>query len=130
MFGHKQPTIKSLISPGCAIEGNVVFQDGLRLDGELRGNVLGRPGSASILVVSESATVHGEIEADHVIVNGAVHGPVRARVMLELQPKARVLGDVTYQALEMHQGALVNGRLCPMQDAAASVVPAAPQVSD
>jgi len=65
-------------------------------------------------VISESALVTGEVLADHVIVNGQVRGPVHARVLLELQPKARITGDVTYKMLEMHQGAMVDGRLCPI----------------
>ena len=65
-------------------------------------------------MISETAVVVGEIHADHVIINGKVDGPVHARLMLELQPKARVTGDVTYKLLEMHQGALVAGKLCPL----------------
>jgi cytoskeletal protein CcmA (bactofilin family) len=35
-------------------------------------------------------------------------------MMLELQPKARIEGDVHYAALEMHQGALITGQLRPI----------------
>jgi len=35
-------------------------------------------------------------------------------VMLELQPTARIDGDVYYAALEMHQGALIVGQLSPL----------------
>ena len=37
--------------------------------------------------------------------------------MLELQPKARVVGDVRYELLEMHPGALVEGTLKPLKSA-------------
>lgn len=115
MFNRKkQPAIKSLIANGCQIDGNFSFADGLRLDGGLTGNISGQVDRSSILVISESAVVTGEVHADHIIINGRVDGPVHARVMLELQPKARITGDVTYKALEMHQGALVAGRLCPI----------------
>ena len=110
----KQPPIKSLIADGTQIVGHMTFSDGLRVDGDVTGNLLGREGVASILVISETAVVVGEIHADHVIINGKVDGPVTARLMLELQPKARITGDVTYKLLEMHQGAIVAGRLCPM----------------
>ena len=115
MFNKKkQPPIKSLIAHGCQITGNFSFADGLRLDGELIGNVLGQLDKPSILVISETAQVTGEVQADHVIINGQVTGPVHARVMLELQPKAQITGDVTYKLLEMHQGAIVAGKLCPI----------------
>jgi cytoskeletal protein CcmA (bactofilin family) len=115
MFGKKkQPPIKSLIAQGTRVDGNLTFQDGLRVDGEVVGNVRASDGQSSILVVSESATVTGQIHADHVIINGTVRGPVLAVELLELQPKARIEGDVSYRALEMHQGATITGQLRPL----------------
>jgi len=119
MFGKKkQPSIKSLIAQGSCIEGNLTFTDGLRIDGEVIGDIRAAKGGASLLVISESATVTGHIDADHVIINGRVTGPVHASELLELQPKAKIAGDVSYKALEMHQGAVITGQLRPTsQDA-------------
>lgn len=115
MFNKKkQPPIKSLIAACSEIEGNFKFVDGLRVDGVVIGCISAKPDLASILVISETAVVTGEIHADHIIINGAVNGPVHARVMLELQPKARIQGDVHYTALEMHQGAIIAGQLRPI----------------
>lgn len=115
MFGKKkQPPIKSLIAQGTRIEGNVLFHDGLRVDGEVVGDIRASDEQPSILVVSEESTVEGQIHADHVIINGRVKGPVLAFELLELQPKARIEGDVSYKALEMHQGATISGQLKPM----------------
>jgi cytoskeletal protein CcmA (bactofilin family) len=110
----KQPPIKSLIAGGSQIEGNMTFTDGLRVDGGVSGNIRANADKSSILVISESATVIGEVTADHIIINGTVKGPVHARQMLELQPKARIEGDIEYAALEMHQGALITGQLRPI----------------
>lgn len=115
MFNKKkQPAIKSLIAESSQIQGHYNFSDGLRIDGVVNGNVNGDPQSPTILVISETATVTGEIQADHIIINGAVNGPVNARLLLELQPKARIHGDVNYAALEMHQGAIISGQLRPL----------------
>ena len=114
MFGKKkQPPIKSLIAEGSCIEGNLKFTDGLRIDGEVIGDIGASEGSASILVISETASVTGRIFAEHVIINGRVMGPVHASELLELQPKANIAGDVSYKALEMHQGAVIFGQLRP-----------------
>ena len=124
MFNKKkQPAIKSLIAQQCQIDGNFTFADGIRLDGQVHGNLTGDMVRPSILVISESASVTGEVQADHIIINGTVNGPVHARVMLELQPKARIKGDVAYKTLEMHQGALVDGHLCPNLEARAQEKP-------
>ena len=114
MFNKKkQPPIKSLIAEGSQIDGNFTFGDGLRVDGAIKGNIYANPELPSILVISETATVVGEINADHIIINGTVTGDVHAKLMLELQPKARIEGDASYKALEIHQGATIEGQLKP-----------------
>ena len=115
MFNKKkQPPIKSLIAEGTQIDGHLQFADGLRVDGVVVGNVQARADGASILVISETGSVTGEVRADHIIINGNVSGPVHAASLLELQPKARIHGDVHYAALEMHQGALIDGQMRPL----------------
>ena len=117
MFGkNAQPPIKSLIAQGSRIDGNLRFTEGLRVDGEVFGDLRADPDQPSILVISEEAVVQGGIDADHVIINGTVKGPVNARELLELQPRARIEGDVTYKGLEMHQGAVIAGQLKPILD--------------
>ena len=114
MFGKKkQPPIKSLIAQGTCIEGSLKFTDGLRIDGDVIGDIVASEGGTSILVISETASVTGRIFAEHVVINGRVIGPVHASELLELQPKANIAGDVSYKALEMHQGAVIFGQLRP-----------------
>lgn len=115
MFNKKkQPPIKSLIAEGSHISGDIRFTDGLRIDGEVHGDIRANEEHSSLLVISESARVSGTVMADHIIINGTVKGPVYAQHMLELQPKARIEGEVQYAALEMHQGALITGQLRPL----------------
>lgn len=112
MFGSKkQPAIRSLIGEGTRIEGTLRFSDGLRIDGEIVGDVIASAETGSILVISEKATITGTVRASHVIINGSVIGPVESTQLLELQPKAHILGDVRYVSLEMHQGATIEGVL-------------------
>ena len=73
----------------------------------------------NILVISEKGRVEGKVKGGHVIINGNVAGPVESEELLELQPKAVVIGDVRYEALEMHQGAIVHGELRPLKAEAA-----------
>jgi cytoskeletal protein CcmA (bactofilin family) len=109
--GKKAQAIEGLVGAGMTIEGNVAFKGGLRLDGIVRGNVSAPAGEPSMLVISEQARVEGEIRAAHIVVNGTIVGSVFVSELIELQPKARITGDVHYEALEMHQGAVVDGRL-------------------
>lgn len=114
MFGKtNKPNgrIDSLIGAGTVIEGNITFSGGLRIDGEVRGCVRALEGQPGTLVISEHARVDGEVNVSHLVVNGVINGPVHALESLELQPHARVTGDVEYNAIEMHLGAVVQGRL-------------------
>ncbi|HRE17385.1 MAG TPA: polymer-forming cytoskeletal protein [Rhodocyclaceae bacterium] len=101
----------SLIGPGTRIEGNVRFSGGLRIEGEVLGNVEAAEGAAGTLFLSEQARVEGRVNVSHFVSSGTVLGPVSVSESLELQPTARIEGDVDYAAIEMHQGAVIEGRL-------------------
>jgi cytoskeletal protein CcmA (bactofilin family) len=113
MFGKssKPSPIDSLIGAGTTIDGSITFVGGLRIDGNIKGNVRSSGNKAGTLVLSELARVEGEIDVAHVVINGTVAGPVRATEYVELLPKARVTGDVTYKSIEIHVGAIVMGQL-------------------
>lgn len=106
-----QGRIDSLIGLGTRIEGNIRFSGGLRIDGEVKGNVEATGDSTSILVLSEKATIEGEVNVAHFVADGTVSGKVTVTDTLELQSAARILGDVEYSLIEMHQGAVIEGRL-------------------
>jgi cytoskeletal protein CcmA (bactofilin family) len=103
--------IDSLIGVNARLEGDVSFSGGLRIDGLVRGNVCSTDEHPSALVLSERARIEGEVHVSHCVINGTVLGPVFASDFLELQASARVTGDVHYAVLEMHTGAVVQGRL-------------------
>ncbi|HXU92080.1 MAG TPA: polymer-forming cytoskeletal protein [Gallionella sp.] len=122
MFSKKhskpQNRIDTLIGAGTSIDGNLNFSGGMRIDGEVNGNVIAAPGKPSTLVLSEHARVNGEVSVTHLVVNGTISGPVTASEYLELQGKAKVSGDVHYKTLEIQLGAIVEGRLIHGNDAA------------
>ena len=106
-----QNRIDSLIGATTRIEGNVIFTGGLRVDGMVRGNVSSVAEQPGTLMVSAEARIDGEVQAAHIVVSGAINGPVHATETLELQAGSKVKGDVFYKNLEIHQGAVVEGRL-------------------
>jgi cytoskeletal protein CcmA (bactofilin family) len=126
MFDKKksppQKRIDSLIGAGTTVNGDVTFSGGLRIDGAVHGKVSTVDSESATLVVSEHARVDGEVRVSHVVINGSVSGPVTAKDYLELQAKARVNGDVEYRTLEMHVGAIVQGKLVHAEPESASVV--------
>ena len=126
MFERKksppQKRIDSLIGAGTTVDGDVTFSGGLRIDGVVRGKVATVDNQPATLVLSEQARIEGEVHVSHMVINGAVSGPMTANDYLELQAKARVNGDVVYRTLEMHVGAVVQGKLVHSEQESAAVV--------
>ena len=111
----KPPPIRSLIGEGTVVLGSIKFVEGLRVDGQVLGDVIADGDAPSIMVISDNARVQGRVEGSHVIISGEVRGPLLCTELLELQPKARVVGEVHYETLEMHPGASIEGVLKPLK---------------
>ena len=116
-----QNRIDTLIGAQTTITGNIEFNGGLRVDGRIRGDVSEAGSEPGTLVLSEHGRIEGTINVSHVVINGEVVGPVSARSYIELQAKSRVTGDVRYRSLEMHMGAVVEGKLIYLNDAAREI---------
>ena len=115
MFGKKtskpQGHIDTLIGAETSVQGNVEFSGGLRVDGHVRGNITAIGEKPSTLVLSEQATIEGKVQVSHAVINGTIVGPIHTYEYLELQPKARVSGDVHYRVIEIKFGAMIEGKL-------------------
>jgi cytoskeletal protein CcmA (bactofilin family) len=113
VFKNKKGSSKidSLIGQGTTVTGNISFTGGLRIDGVVLGAVSASDPKNGTLVVSEKARIEGSVHCSHLIQNGTIVGPVEVAQYVELQPKARILGDLSYKTLEMHAGAMIEGKL-------------------
>ncbi len=119
MAGEKrQISIDSIIGGACSIHGIVKFSGGLRVDGRILGNVEEEPAGSGYLHLSSRGRIEGDVKVAHIVVGGEIIGNLHAADMVELQPRARITGDVHYSALAMQAGAAVTGKLCPSADAA------------
>ena len=91
MFERKksrpQKRIDCLIGAGTTVRGDVTFTGGVRIDGEVYGTVATVDNQPGTLVISEKARIDGEVRVSHVVINGAVNGPVTANDYLELQAR-------------------------------------------
>jgi cytoskeletal protein CcmA (bactofilin family) len=119
--------LSSLVDRGVEIVGDVIVTDGLRIDGRVQGNVRAKPEARALLVLSEHGSVEGSVRVYDAVINGTITGDVEVEHFIELQPNARVVGNISYRQLRMECGATVAGRLERMEEPAAAV-PAADNV--
>ncbi|MCZ4306825.1 polymer-forming cytoskeletal protein [Zoogloeaceae bacterium G21618-S1] len=133
MFGKKKSDnsksieinkLSSLIADNVEIVGDVIFSEGLRVDGRVEGNVINKGEERGLLVLSERGCIEGSVRTHDAVINGTIIGDVTVSHFLELQPKARVTGNISYSQLQMDCGASVDGKLEKLEspDAATKVV--------
>lgn len=117
MFGKqvkqeaKPNRIDSLIGPGTIVEGDISFTGGLRIEGEIKGDVSVGSTDSGILMLGGGGLITGGVRVTHLVVDGSINGSVYVTDSVELRPSARVTGDIHYGTLEMHPGAVIHGHL-------------------
>jgi len=117
-----QETKVNIVAEGTRMEGKVVFDQLARVYGVLVGEVRAKDGST--LILSESAVVEGNIEADTVIVDGYVHGDVSAKSRVVISRTGRVVGNIKTASLTLEFGAFFEGRcLMPEELLTSSLTP-------
>jgi len=116
--------IDTLIGADLRLEGNLVFAGGLRIDGEVRGNVIAAEDAPGTVVIGEHGRVYGEIRAERMVVCGVVCGAIRVTGLLEVHARARIAGELRYGALEVHPGAVIEATLVREVPATAAVTSA------
>lgn len=108
-----QPQVKtvervtSVLGPGIVWKGNLRGSGGVRIEGAFEGEVTVR----GLLVVGETGRLTcEEVQANTVIVAGAVRGNIRAE-KLEIRSTGRIWGDVTTVAFATEEGAFLRGQV-------------------
>jgi len=111
--------IDTLIARGCHVDGELVFSGGVRIDGDVSGDLRAEPPGQGYLVVARTGCVCGDIRAGHAVIDGAVTGNLHISGRVELLSRARIIGDIHYASLSMQPGATVTGQLRPSEEAGA-----------
>ena len=123
---RKSPKMASLIASDITIEGNVVGDGELHVDGVIRGDV-----RVPRLSVGETGHIEGSIQAEAVEARGRVIGSITAK-QVKLLGSCYIDGDITHEQLAMETGAFFQGRslkfnrVAPPPPQAALSAPAAP----
>ena len=97
----------TLLAPGSAIEGNLILDHGVSLFGIVDGNLISNDG---LLHVGPGGLVKGQVEGEHVRIDGTVEGDVHARGSLEIN--GRVKGNIFYcGTIRLGERASLEGQL-------------------
>jgi len=103
--------VSTIIGEGTVVQGDIIYEGGLHIDGKVEGNISAQSGSVTTLTLSKLGSVHGSIDVPTVVIDGEVQGDVTASERVQLIANARITGNVKYNLIEMEVGAVVNGQL-------------------
>lgn len=116
----------TILSEGTRLEGKFHFDQITRVHGVLAGEVFASEGST--LILTETAMLEGNIDADTVMIDGFVRGDIQARTRVVISGTGRVIGDIKTPSLSVAFGAHFEGR-CAMQDESEGAPTGAPSLS-
>lgn len=119
-------TLDSLIGQRSAFKGELEFEGAVRIDGKFDGNICSPKDGT--LIVSEEASITGEVDVPNLILHGNIRGNVRASKHLQIGPQGCLTGDVEYSVINLAEGGTVNGR-CIRINAAEKPKAASPQTA-
>jgi cytoskeletal protein CcmA (bactofilin family) len=103
----------SFIGAEVVITGNISGQGDLHIDGTVQGDV-----SGGTVILGPGGTIKGNLVSERANVGGTVEGTVNAGTLV-IERTARVTGDLTYQTVQIENGAQVEGRLTQRNNAGA-----------
>jgi cytoskeletal protein CcmA (bactofilin family) len=96
-----------MLGPQVALEGTLVFEGTLYMNGHIKGTIESREGT---IIVGESAVIHADVFVRNATINGEIKGSVRAKDRIELHPPARVFGDINAPDVLIEAGVIFEGK--------------------
>jgi cytoskeletal protein CcmA (bactofilin family) len=96
-----------MLGPQVAMEGTLVFEGTLYMNGHIKGSIESREGT---IVVGETAVIHADVFVRNANINGEIKGSVRATDRIELHPPARVFGDINAPDVLIEAGVIFEGK--------------------
>lgn len=100
--------VAAWIGRALRIEGRVVSEENLTIDGQVEGTI--EVGNHN-LSIGVGAAVKADLKAKTISISGAVTGNVTATERVDLRPTASVDGDIETPSLLMNDGAVVRGKV-------------------
>ncbi len=112
-FAPGSPMGVSVIGTDLTILGQnivIISQNRIQIDGDVRGDVVGRQ-----VTISAEGSVIGTVSAEKIEVHGGIKGAIRAAVVM-VHATAQVDAEILHQSLSVAEGAMLEGRLRKARD--------------
>lgn len=98
---------ETVISASVKVEGDFVSQGNVLIEGEVEGSLK----TEKDLRVGEHARISADVGAESATVAGEVRGNINVSGRLELEPTAKIFGDIKTSDLIVASGATISGKI-------------------
>jgi cytoskeletal protein CcmA (bactofilin family) len=95
----------NIISKGTSIEGKIISEYSIRIDGKLKGSLVCK----NTLHIGEGGEIEGDVEAMNANISGKVKGKIVVKQKLVLESKSTLIGDLKASKLIIDEGAIFEG---------------------
>ncbi|NVM20395.1 MAG: polymer-forming cytoskeletal protein [Desulfobacterales bacterium] len=100
--------IQTLLGPESTLEGKLVFEGIVRLDGHFTGTVESKEG---MVIIGEKGVINADILVHTAIARGEIRGNVRATNRIDLRSPARIFGDMSAPVIAIEPGVIFHGNM-------------------
>jgi cytoskeletal protein CcmA (bactofilin family) len=109
-----------MLGPQVVLEGSLVFEGTLYMNGHVKGAIESRTGE---IVIGEDAVIHADVFVRTATIKGEIKGTVSATERIEIHPPARVYGDINAPAVQIDAGVIIEGKctIRPKEDASSQI---------
>lgn len=133
-----------IIADGITIEGNIIADDSLVINGNVNGNVIatndlrvtgevtgdicantiitngakikGNINSKNEVIIEENSIIIGDITGINIKVSGAIKGEIHADEQLTLKKSAIVMGNIESKNIELLPNAVLDGKISKLRN--------------
>jgi len=93
------------IVAGTSIEGEIISEGNIRIDGKVKGTV----STKGRLVIGPEGNIKGNITCSNADVEGVLEGTIKVSELLTLKSTAKLQGDIVTSKLSIEPGAVFGG---------------------
>lgn len=113
---YKFVNVDVLIGKDTVVKGDLTSHSAVKIDGEVNGDIT----TDQEVILTETATVKGNIDAKCLIVSGHITGNVQIAEQLVIKDKGLLEGDVEAGSLVIEEGGVFHGMNRGRKEPAAS----------
>ncbi|GBE00176.1 polymer-forming cytoskeletal [bacterium BMS3Abin07] len=104
-ISKKTDKVETFIGNNSTFKGEINTSGTIRVDGTIEGNVI-----SDWVVLGEKGNIKGDVVSNGIIVGGKIEGNIKAKEIIEVKNKGKIIGDILTPKLTIVEGGIIEGK--------------------